>query len=312
MRRAVRHRPPDHGVRRPCAGSREVPGLVRGQDRGRKRDADCRPERRPAVPSSTSWPKAVKFDKTELTAHARQRRSRSTSTTRTRAPRTTSTSSMPGRDEGLRRPGLPGARGPRLRRSAAGRRRVQVHLLDPPDPHVRHAQCSVRSSDGDHRADARRLRLPERAVRMADDDRSQEDRDPLPRQLVHLLLPRRHPRPVRPDRAGAARHPVPRRRARLQPDLHDARLGDDLPVHHPDARRLRKLRRAAPDRRAGHGVPADQRPLVLDAAARRHPAVPGVRDRRRGGRRAGRATRRSPRTGRWRRPGPARISGSWA
>ena len=32
---------------------------------------------------------------------------------------------------------------------------------------------------------------------------------------------------------------------------------------------LRELRRAAPDRRAGHGVPADQRPVVLDAAARR-------------------------------------------
>ncbi len=80
-------------------------------------------------------------------------------------------------------------------------------------------------------------------------------------------------------------HPVPRGRARLQPALHDARVGDDLPVHHPDAGRLRELRRAAPDRRAGHGVPADQRAVVLDAAARRHPAVPRVRDgRRRGGR----------------------------
>ena len=33
-----------------------------------------------------------------------------------------------------------------------------------------------------------------------------------------------------------------------------------------------ELRRAAPDRRAGHGLPADQRAVVLDAAAGRHPA----------------------------------------
>ena len=32
---------------------------------------------------------------------------------------------------------------------------------------------------------------------------------------------------------------------RLQPALHDARLGDDLPVRHPDAGGLRELRRAA-------------------------------------------------------------------
>ena len=216
------------------------------------------------------------------------------------------------RRQGLRRAGLPRAGRPRLRRPAAARRRVPVRLLDPSDADDRHADGPVRSSDGDHRADARRLRLPERAVRVADDDRSQEDRDPVPRQLVHLLLPRRHPRPVRPDRAGDAGHPVPRRRARLQPDLHDARDGDDLPVHHPDPGRLRELRRAAPDRRAGHGVPADQRPVVLDAAARRHPAVPGLRDgRRRGGRLDElRAALGGPAAGLDR--GRARTSGSWA
>ena len=51
-------------------------------------------------------------------------------------------------------------------------------------------------------------------------------------------------------------------RAGLQPALHDARHDHDLPVHHPDAGRLRELRRAAPDRRAGHGLPADQRPVA--------------------------------------------------
>ena len=34
-----------------------------------------------------------------------------------------------------------------------------------------------------------------------------------------------------------------------------------------------ELRRAAPDRRAGHGLPADQRAVVLDAAAGRDPAA---------------------------------------
>ena len=67
----------------------------------------------------------------------------------------------------------------------------------------------------------------------------------------------------------------------------------------------------APDRRAGHGLPADQRPVALDAAARRDPAAPRVRDRRHGG--GGldelRAAVRGPR--RWRRPGPARTCGSW-
>ena len=48
---------------------------------------------------------------------------------------------------------------------------------------------------------------------------------------------------------------------------------------------LRQLRRPADDRRAGHGLPADQRPVVLDAAAGGHPDGDGLPDRRRGGRR---------------------------
>ncbi len=50
--------------------------------------------------------------------------------------------------------------------------------------------------------------------------------------------------------------------ADLQRTVHDARDVHDLPVRHPDAGGLRQLRRAAPDRRAGHGLPADQRPVA--------------------------------------------------
>ena len=88
----------------------------------------------------------------------------------------------------------------------------------------------------------------------------------------------------RPVRAGPAGPPV-RDRPDLQRAVLDARDGDDLPVHHPDPRRLRELHRPAPDRRAGHGVPAHQRAVVLDAAAGRDPALLGLRHRRdRGGR----------------------------
>ena len=86
---------------------------------------------------------------------------------------------------------------------------------------------------------------------------------------------------------GRARRARPARAAvRDRPDVqravHDARHGDDLPVHHPDPGGLRELHRAAPGRRAGHGLPADQRAVVLDAAARRDPALPRLRDRWRG------------------------------
>ena len=71
----------------------------------------------------------------------------------------------------------------------------------------------------------------------------------------------------------------------VQRVLHDARHVHDLPVRDPDAGGLRQLRRAAPDRRPGHGLPADQRAVVLDAAAGRDPAPARLRDRRdRGGR----------------------------
>ena len=93
----------------------------------------------------------------------------------------------------------------------------------------------------------------------------------------------------------------------LQRAVHDARDVHDLPVRHPDAGGLRQLRGAAPDRRAGHGLPADQRPLALDAAARRHPAAARLHHRRHGGGRLDelRAIVRRPAAGRGRgRPGP--------
>ena len=52
--------------------------------------------------------------------------------------------------------------------------------------------------------------------------------------------------------------------------LFSVRLADDLPVHHPGLRRDRELRDPADDRGAGHGVPAPERPLVLDAAGGGH------------------------------------------
>src|SRR5919199_1795264 len=66
----------------------------------------------------------------------------------------------------------------------------------------------------------------------------------------------------------------------LQRAVLGARVADDLPVHHPGLRRDRELRPAADDRRAGHGVPAPERAVVLDAAdggSALHHQLPGPR-----------------------------------
>ena len=94
------------------------------------------------------------------------------------------------------------------------------------------------------------------------------------------------------------------RRARVQRDVHDARHADDLRVHHPDAGGPRELRRAADDRGAGHGLPADQRPVAVDAAARRDPAPRRASSSAARRRPAGRPIRRSRRTGPLKSPGP--------
>ena len=99
--------------------------------------------------------------------------------------------------------------------------------------------------------------------------RPQGDRHPVRRHLV-LLHARR--RPAGDGRARGARgagHAV-RGLERLQRAVQRPRVADDLPVHHPGLRGAGELRAAADDRRAGHGVPAPERAVVLDAAGRRH------------------------------------------
>src|SRR5207344_197353 len=88
--------------------------------------------------------------------------------------------------------------------------------------------------------------------RLADDDRSQEDRDHVSRQLLHVLRVRwgigaadayaaDEPRQYGPLAAG------------LQRGFHHARDDHDLPGDPPPALRVRELFRAAADRRARHG-----------------------------------------------------------
>ena len=101
-------------------------------------------------------------------------------------------------------------------------------------------------------------------LRLADDDRPQARRPPL--LLGHDRLLRRGRRRGAAD-AHAAREGEqrPDRPEHLRPAVHGARDDDDLLVHHPDDdRRVRELLRAADDRGAGHGVPAHERPQLLD------------------------------------------------
>ena len=67
----------------------------------------------------------------------------------------------------------------------------------------------------------------------------------------------------------AAPGPPVRRLEHVQRPLQRPRVAADLPVHHPGVRRAGELRAAADDRRAGHGVPAAERAVVLAAADRR-------------------------------------------
>ena len=98
--------------------------------------------------------------------------------------------------------------------------------------------------------------------------RPQGDRHPVRRHLVLLHAGRRPAGDAGARRAGGAGLAV-RRRQRLQRALQRPRVADDLPVHHPGLRGAGELRPAADDRRAGHGVPAPERAVVLDAAAGR-------------------------------------------
>ena len=134
-----------------------------------------------------------------------------------------------------------------------------------PSQHERHSHGPVGVRRGDNRAPPGRPHLPQHAVRVGHDHRSQEDRCHVPDQLVHLLLHRWATGAGRAFGARPARTPV-RDRSGLQRAVHDARHVHDLPVHHPDPGGLRELHRAAPYRRTGRGVPAHQRAVALAAA----------------------------------------------
>ena len=99
--------------------------------------------------------------------------------------------------------------------------------------------------------------------------RPQGDRHPVRRHLV-LLHARRRPAGDAGARGAGGAGLAVRRLERLQRALQRPRVADDLPVHHPGLRRAGELRPAADDRRAGHGLPAPERAVVLDAADRRH------------------------------------------
>ena len=99
--------------------------------------------------------------------------------------------------------------------------------------------------------------------------RPQGDRHPVRRHLVLLPLRGRAAGDAHARRARRAGPPV-RRRQHLQRPVQRPRVAPDLPVHHPGLRRAGELRPAADDRRAGHGLPAPERAVVLDAADRRH------------------------------------------
>ena len=103
----------------------------------------------------------------------------------------------------------------------------------------------------------------------------------LPRQhrpQGHRRAVHRHELPVLPHR-WAAGHGLPRRARELRigdrrhPDVQRsrvrARVAPDLPLRDPGLRGHRELRDPADDRRARHGVPAPERPLVLAAPHRR-------------------------------------------
>ncbi len=103
---------------------------------------------------------------------------------------------------------------------------------------------------------------------LPDQHRPQGDRRAVHRHLLLLPARRRAHRDADARRAGAAGRPV-RGLEHLQRPLLGPRLAADLPLHHPRLRGPRELRAAADDRRAGHGLPALERALLLAAAGGR-------------------------------------------
>ena len=108
-------------------------------------------------------------------------------------------------------------------------------------------------------------RSPQLARLLPRQHRPQGDRDPVHGHLVLLPVRRRPAGDADPRPARQAGDAVPDPRA-VQRRLLRPRHGADLPVRDPGVRGARELRAAADDRRAGHGVPAPERLLVLAAA----------------------------------------------
>ena len=114
-----------------------------------------------------------------------------------------------------------------------------------------------------------------------------------------------------------------RRRADLQRALQRPRDADDLPVRHPGLRRPRRTTSADHDRREGHGVPAPERAVGVDAHPRRPddgrarrssaPSTPAGPPTRRSPSRAAPARRCSRSASRWSAPARSRPrSTSWS
>ncbi len=98
--------------------------------------------------------------------------------------------------------------------------------------------------------------------------RSQSDRGAVHLHDLHLLHHRRGAGRGRARRAGHSGRAV-LLTGHLQRPVLGACRADDLPVHHPRLRRARQRRHPADAGRPGHGLPAPQRALVLDAAGGR-------------------------------------------
>ena len=196
---------PAAGQRPPASGA---PASGPGRHAGRSASGPPPSGRRPAAPTIPISAANIAFSTTTLEAPAgtpfsidvhEQRPGRPA---QRRHPRRERRRRLQGRHR--HRPGERDLPGPRPRGRDLP---VPLHRSSADD---RHADGQVRSSHGDHRADARR-HLPERPVRVAHDDRSQEDRDPVRDQLVRLLL---HRRPARARRAEPARGPGQQARSR--------------------------------------------------------------------------------------------------
>ena len=103
-------------------------------------------------------------------------------------------------------------------------------------------------------------------------DRSQEDRDHVPRHGAGLLRAGRGRGAAHAHAAGGPGQHAADAGA-LQPDPHHARHDHDLPGRRAGVGGLRELPAAADDRRARRRLPAAERVVVLDVPVRRHRAV---------------------------------------